>query len=735
MKTGLQSKHPFNLYLTAGEYCKVIGTQDGYFPDFGHHVANEMGGVWLHPIKLLDGFWLRVTDKSRNISVWARADEYVTHPWGATFRYDHGLSHIPVSIEREQFAPETEKGLVVRYEIYNYGRGETTLELELLARTDLRPVWHSETAGIVDGAADVAKALHARLMLAKDSGHDWYACVGTDLPGDDVRIGRDLFGPEFTSGNGTGVSFRTTATLAPGERLTFRLFVAGSTESAADCERTYETLTSRHAELLAEKRAAYEAIRERASFEVEGDAAFGDIFKWAKWNTQWLVQRVDGIGRGLTAGSPTYPWWFGCDNSYALQGVLAVGDHALALETAKLILEFSKRENGNGRIIHEATTMGLVANPGNTQETAHYICLVWELYRWTGDKQVLSENEAYCRQGLAWLLGEMDPDGDGLPSGYGIIEIPGLNMELIDSAVYTAAAAGALARIVRELGDEPGAAVYECMAEKLTRAVNDAFWDEEAGLYCDAVAPARDVMAKVETIVETAAFWGADEAKTREALERAFAAASPDVDADRGWLIQRNWVVSTPMEAGVADRAKGERAVRTMRDAAFVGEYGVYLSAALKQGTMTISTGAQAVAELRYGDPDAALGLLRRMNRSFSMAMPGSICEMSPDYGCIAQAWTLYALAVPVVMHMVGLQPEAHRRRARIEPRLPASWEGRWVRLSRARVGDASLSVALRFEGGRLTAEIDNPSGLEVELVWGGRSMTSAEVVVRADMG
>ncbi|TLS51276.1 glycogen debranching protein [Paenibacillus antri] len=730
MKSEKRSKHPFNLYLTSGEYMKVIGSQDGYFPDFGHHVANEMGGVWLHPIKLLDGFWLRVTDPSRGISVWARADEYATLPWGNTFRYDHGLGHIPVSIERVQFAPETEKGLVVRYEIYNSAAAETALELELLARTDLRPVWHSETIGVVDGPADEARALSSRLALAKDGDHDWYACVGTDLPGEQYSIGGQLYGPEFTSGNGAGISFRASVALAPGERFVFHLVVSGSTESGEACERTYRLLEdpAERQRLLEEKQAAYEAIRARASLEIEGDPDFCDVFAWAKWNTQWLVQRVDGIGRGLTAGSPTYPWWFGCDNAYALQGVLAVGDHRLALETAKLLLEFSKRANGNGRIIHEATTMGVVANPGNTQETAHYICLVWELYRWTGDRTVLEDNYEACGSGMDWLLGEMDPDGDGLPSGYGIIEIAGLNMELIDSAAYTAAAAGAMSRIAAELGAGEEAAAYAVLEKRLTRAVNETFWDEREGLFCDAVAPKKDLLPKVDDIVSMAERHGAE--GVREALERQLS-ETEGLEADRGWLIQKNWVISTPMEAGVADRAKGERAVRNMRNEAFVGEYGSYLSAVLQQGTMTISTGAHAVAEARYGDPEAALELLRRMNRSFSTALPGSICEMSPDYGCIAQAWTLYALAVPVVMHLIGLQPEAHRRRVRLEPKVPASWEGRWIRLRDARVGDASLDIALRKEGGKLAVEIVNASGLTVVVSWNGRVVESAEADIR----
>ena len=49
-------------YVTAGDRTYLIGTQDGNFPDMGEHVPGEMGGLWLHPIKLMDGFWATVTD-------------------------------------------------------------------------------------------------------------------------------------------------------------------------------------------------------------------------------------------------------------------------------------------------------------------------------------------------------------------------------------------------------------------------------------------------------------------------------------------------------------------------------------------------------------------------------------------------------------------------------------------------------------------------------------------------
>ena len=43
-------------FVTAGDRVYIVGHQDGSFPDLGWHVAGEMGGIWDHPIKLMDGF-------------------------------------------------------------------------------------------------------------------------------------------------------------------------------------------------------------------------------------------------------------------------------------------------------------------------------------------------------------------------------------------------------------------------------------------------------------------------------------------------------------------------------------------------------------------------------------------------------------------------------------------------------------------------------------------------------
>ena len=53
-------RNPGDPYVTAGDRAYLIGTQDGKFPDLGEHVPGEMGGLWVHPVKVIDGFWVTV---------------------------------------------------------------------------------------------------------------------------------------------------------------------------------------------------------------------------------------------------------------------------------------------------------------------------------------------------------------------------------------------------------------------------------------------------------------------------------------------------------------------------------------------------------------------------------------------------------------------------------------------------------------------------------------------------
>lgn len=108
--------------------------------------------------------------------------------------------------------------------------------------------------------------------------------------------------------------------------------------------------------------------------------------RWLKYNADWLINDVDGIGRGITAGMPDYPWFFGGDMTYSLQGLISSGRKDIAYSTIELIAKISEKTNGNGRIVHEVSTNGSVYNPGNINETPQFASLIYKVYSWTGDR-------------------------------------------------------------------------------------------------------------------------------------------------------------------------------------------------------------------------------------------------------------------------------------------------------------------------------------------------------------
>src|SRR5206468_5550203 len=129
-------------------------------------------------------------------------------------------------------------------------------------------------------------------------------------------------------------------------------------------------------------------------------------------------------------------------------------------------------------------------------------------------------------------------------------------------------------------------------------------------------------------------------------------AAMPD--STRGWITNKNWVVTTPMETGIAPPARAQASLDKIRREN-VGEYGPYLSAVERQAMMTIATGVQAVSEGRYGRTDQAMWYVHRIVRTFSRTLPGSISEMMPDYGCFVIAWTSYGIVVPLIEQVFGI--------------------------------------------------------------------------------
>jgi glycogen debranching enzyme len=660
-------------YVTAGDRAYLIGTQDGDFPDMGGHVRGEMGGLWLHPIKLIDGFWAEVTDRAtkRTIAL-SKSTDFVTYPYGNRLRY--GAVIPGLEIERFQFSPDGKEGIVVQYVLTNRGDRKRDLQFQLAVKTELTPVWFSDQLGIKDGSDTVAWEPNDRLFVARDKANSWFAVWGaTDSP-----EAQPVADPEpiKTSGRGATAASRYNLSVYPHTTATLTFVFAGSATSDKAAIDTYNHLATDHASLLAEKRARYDSLINSARVSIP-DKRLQEVYNWVRVNAEWLAREVPGIGRGLGAGLMEYPWWFGTE-TYSLQALMESGNVDLARATLRLLKDQSMKANGNGRILHELTTNGGVSNPGNTQETAQWILTAGRFIDWTGDTTFAREMYPAMKLGIHWLLTDMDQNHDLFPEGYGIMEVYGLNAELIDVAVYTQQALQATAHVAGILSEPDSAARYQELASDLETRINESFWVENEGSYADFYGTKAQAMSAAEgAIKQIGLSGGAPTARERELigdykrLEKKFAGMP---DENRGWITNKNWVITTPMETGIAPRTRAISALDQIRQHD-VGEYGPFLSATERRAMMTISTGVQAVSEANYGRVDQALWYVDKIVRTFNRVTPGSISEMMPDYGCFTIAWTSYGIVVPLIEQVFGIHPDAVNRTIVFEPHVPAGWE------------------------------------------------------------
>jgi glycogen debranching enzyme len=277
-----------------------------------------------------------------------------------------------------------------------------------------------------------------------------------------------------------------------------------------------------------------------------------------------------------------------------------------------------------------------------------------------------------------------------------------------------------------ELGETKLSETYKATADTLKRKINKEFWVADYNSYADflgtdaqALQLIADAIVRADTLDKP---WAVSELKaTAEQIRK---------HPSKGltpFVVHHNWVVNTPMEMGIADSVRAIKALETA--SGFVNPFGVFVtgidrdaSAGTDEGSfkgskvfsytgavMTLPTGVLAVAENNYGRPDKALEYLQRLSRSFSYALPGSIYEVSPDYGMITQAWTIYSYAIPIIQQFFGIQPKASLREVIVRPEMPSSWDT--ASLENVIVADNEVSVYYELKEGfcRIRVEQTNP--------------------------
>jgi len=684
-------------FATAGDRVYMVGHQNGTFPPLGWHIKGEMGGIWNHPIKLMDGFDATLEWENQALQL-NNASQFINYPFANRHIFEFPEEQLVV--ERIQFVPDSTQGLVVQYIFKNNSPSPISGNFTFTGHSDLLPTWLGERTQMVNDQ-DVG-SFEENYWVVKDQSNPWFTLFGSDIKPESFLTNEDKGG-----NNGQSNSLIYRIDIPGNSEYIQNFYISGSYTSKEDAVNTYQNLQSDYINHFKAKKARYEALAAQTKLTIP-DKDLQQAFEWLKYNSDWLVRTVPEIGTGIGAGIPDYPWWFGVDSEYALKGYMAIGREDIVMETIRLLDSVSMAINGNGRILHEMSTNGAVFNEGNINETPQFASLIWDIYSWNGDKAFLEKYFPTVQKGLQWLMDENDTNQNLFPDGFGMMEIHGLNSEMIDVASYTQKAFEDASKMAHALEKTNLANKYEALADELKQRINTEFWTADFGSYADFIGTdeqalhlIEDALVRADTLNKP---WAVEELKATERQLLEHPSTKP-----RPFVLYHNWVVNTPMEMGIADSTKAIVALDYAKK--FTNPFGMFVtgidrdeSAGKDEGSfkgskvfsytgavMTLPTGVQAVAENNYGRPDEALDYLKRMTRSFSYALPGSMYEVSPDYGMMTQAWNIYAFAIPIVNQFFGISPKAYDKMVEIRPQMPKDWND--VSLENVKIGNNEVSI------------------------------------------
>jgi len=460
-------------FVTAGNRVYMVGHQDGSFPDLGWHIKGEMGGIWDHPIKLMDGFDLAVLHENDTLTL-NNADRFVNYPF--TNMHEFAWAEKNLNIQRWQFVPDDTEGIIIQLAIENTAEAKE-IQLDFTGISDLRPTWLGDRTGMIDSKDQAVFDDQNKLWNVKDQNNPWYVLFGSSVK-------PTATAQTSTQDATTQSSLSHTLKLPAASTTVFTYYIAGSYQSEAAALATYKKMLEQSTDLFQAKKERYEQLASHSKLSIP-DISIAQAFEWLKYNSDWLVRRVPEVGTGISAGIPDYPWWFGVDSEYALKGLMAIGQTETVYSSIRLLDSLSEATNGNGRIVHEVSTNGAVFNPGNINETPQFASLIWEVYRWNGDRTFLETYYPSIKKGMHWLLTEKDTDQNLFPDGYGMMEIHGLDSEMIDVASYTQRALVDAAKIAEVLKDTATAENYKAKAAVLKEQINTQFWSETFNSYAD----------------------------------------------------------------------------------------------------------------------------------------------------------------------------------------------------------------------------------------------------------
>jgi hypothetical protein len=626
-------------YFLSGHKLYAIGTTSGALEPVGaEHLVGEMGGVWAHPVKFLDGWYLAIEDQNGRDDLLHCLD-FEGHLSDVTMRFTHG----PLAIGRTDFVAENDALLFSLIEIANESQQIWTGKLGCVAQVNILPTWFS---GWERGELELHQ--DRGLVTAFDTLWEgrWGVVFGSSTLPSNIVFG--------TRENKHTAELRYQLTIQPGQRVQLEFLVACDHRNGHHgALQLFGKATGRGPELLEQKRAHYRKIALGGVELHTPDPQVNHDWVLAKANLLMLEADYEPYLPGfLLAGVPEYPQLFGCDNTYTTPGATAAGFATIMRSTLGLLGEYTRR--ACGRVPHEITTNGRVFNPGNTQETPQFAIAVWDYVRWTGDLAFLRHIYPVCREGVMdYLPGLWDGDHDGYPTGDAMVERTGMGSLKLDSACYLYGAWRALAEMAQVL-QRPEAMQYKRLADDWLQRFEQDWWLPDEGLYADSL------------------------------------------HSDYRPQLDGHWTQVVPIQLGIARPERAEHVLDRL-EREFTNEWGLVHTRGREERVWTLPTGLLALAALRLGRVEHAIRFLNNISLTARYGMLGAFKELIPEGLCFVQLWSAGLYLQGWLEGVLGLDPLAHAHRLSITPALPHDWPEASVK--GLQVGAHLLNINVRHSG------------------------------------
>jgi glycogen debranching enzyme len=450
------------------------------------------------------------------------------------------------------------------------------------------------------------------------------------------------------------------------------IVITGGMASRQEVLATYRHAILNARNLHEENQAWAESLeRDYTSAESAGPPDAFDLrqgLEWAKVNL--AEQRVCNpqLGCGLVAGwgpsgtsfRPGFGWFFGGDAAINSLAMDVTGQWTEAAEGLRFLARYQRDD---GKIPHEISQAAgdlpwfedFPYAYYHADTTPFWILAVWSYWRASGDDDFLRELWPALQKAYAWCL-SVETDGDGIientSGGLGAIEVGGLG-EGIHQDIYLAGAwvtaLGGIAEMARAMGEVSLPEEAGSLRELAETTLNRRYWREREGHHAFGILRGGGTNDNLTAWPGTALAFGLLSPREAEGTLRHLA-----TDA-----ISSEW---------------GARLLSTESDLFDPLHYN-------NGAVWPFMTGFVAWGQYRYRRPWAGYLLLRALfdlTDRWSLGrhpenLSGAFYQ-TMDATVPHQFFASSMLATSFLRGLLGWEPDAPRRRAKLSPQPPPTW-------------------------------------------------------------